>query len=133
MTFEDSIGVNQGDPNFCGSRTYTLSPAHLFLTKSGDTLTLTSVDPAQAGIYQVTLTIELVDYPTVPALTKTFEAAVYCQILTLTFDLGLTIAELFQVGIDVDPFVIPPFSVTRAPACSRPPSFTLAPTLGFLS
>ena len=75
--------------SFCGPRTYSISPSSpSVLGLSGDTLTLVSIDPAEAttGPITITITADLVNYPWV---TSTFNFAIevrdYCASTVLSF------------------------------------------------
>ena len=112
-----------------------MTPTYSFLVLSGElqkTLTLSTNSPYDEGTYPVQLTVTLQDNPAV-TITKSFSVTISCQVFSLVFNPGIPISQIVQIGIDVNPFVIPSFSVTRVPACLSPPSFTIAPTLGFVS
>lgn len=60
IRFDDTIGDGHGDKAYCGTRTYVLTPNYPFLTILGETMTLSSTDPAQVGTYNnVKLTVSL--------------------------------------------------------------------------
>jgi hypothetical protein len=72
ISFEDSIGTSHTDQNYCGARTYTLSESLSFLTISGTTLTLSSMNVANVGVYDIVLTVSLTNFPGVTPITKNF-------------------------------------------------------------
>ena len=93
-TASTTYGNNDG-VTLCGTRSYSISPTtHSFLTLSGDTLTLQSVDPAEATTSPITITISatLDSYTSIPAAVQTFyiEIMDHCDTTTLSFDPALT-------------------------------------------
>jgi hypothetical protein len=71
-SFEDSKGQSHGNATYCGVRRYTLSPTKGFLSHSGTALTLQSSSPGDVGVHAFTLTIDLVDYPSITPIVKSF-------------------------------------------------------------
>ena len=79
----------------CGSRTYSISPlSHTFLDLTSDILTLQSIDPNEATLSPITITMTVVldDYPLVSAATATFtiEVVDYCASTILSFNPAVT-------------------------------------------
>jgi hypothetical protein len=52
---------------------------------TGNLLTLTTVNPADAGTWPVTMTVTLVNYSTITT-TKNFNVNIVCQVNTMVFD-----------------------------------------------
>ena len=57
ITFYDSIATLANKNTFCGSKTYTLSPSLSFLTLSGTTLSLNSINLSEISTQTVTVTV----------------------------------------------------------------------------
>jgi hypothetical protein len=70
ITFADSIATSLSIADHCGTRTYTLSPVHTFLTISGTTISLASSAVTDVGTFTVDLRVSLADYSGVAAITK---------------------------------------------------------------
>jgi hypothetical protein len=133
LVFDDSVGTLHNDITYCGPRTYTFSPVYSFLSAASDTLTLSTANPGDVGVYTVTATIKLANYPMVPEIIKTFQVTINCVVQTLSFNANNPVSnQVIQIGIDTQPFSIP-YSVTKFPLCTQTPTFTLNPSLSFLS
>ena len=123
MFFQDTISNGRGDVNYCGTRSYTLSPIKSFLTISDPTMTLSTNLVADIGSYSMTLSFSLTNYPAI-TYTKTFTATVTCAVTTLAYSAPLIAASTtIQVGIDVQPYLIP-FATTRTPDCPNTVTFS---------
>jgi len=85
----DSASTSASITNLCGGFTYTIT-SYTFLTidQSTRVLTLGSSNMAHIGSYTVTLSAELINYPTTPAATKTFTAVLVDPCLTTDLTLG---------------------------------------------
>ena len=79
VSFDDQIfnTFNQS-VKYCGKLTYTLSPMYSFISISGSTITLTTLNVYDVGTYQIILTVSLTDYPGVTSKIKNFTVQVYC-------------------------------------------------------
>ena len=62
ITFSDTIALSHAVIDYCGPRTYSLSPAHTFLTISGTILNLATSLVSNVGVHKVALTVSLTDY-----------------------------------------------------------------------
>ena len=62
ITFSDTIALSHAVIDYCGPRTYTLSPTHTFLTISGTILNLATSLVSDVGVYNVALKVSLTDY-----------------------------------------------------------------------
>jgi hypothetical protein len=72
ITFADTISESHLNPTYCGARTYNISPNYNFLTISGTTLNLFTIDVLNCGTYKIALKISLTDYPMISSITKNF-------------------------------------------------------------
>lgn len=85
VDFSDYISDLHADTNYCGSRSFTLSPVYPFLKQvsSGVTtvLTLWTDDPRFEGFWDVQLTIAIPSYPTINPIVKNFQVHIECEIL----------------------------------------------------
>ena len=72
VTFLDSIATGHAVPAYCGLRTYSLTPAHSFLTISGTTMSLLTSLVPDVGLYPVDITVALTNYPMVTPKTYRF-------------------------------------------------------------
>ena len=95
--FTDLSGISTGIPANCGPRTYALTGngAFLTLTVPADpfttalTLTLQTDNDSDIGSHPVTLTVSLVNYPTVTPVTATFNAIINpCVIVSMVLAAG---------------------------------------------
>lgn len=60
--FTDTVAINRSDSTFCGTRSFSISPSHSFLSISGSTLTLATNSVTDAGTYNVNITVGLTSY-----------------------------------------------------------------------
>ena len=87
----DLSGISTGIPSECGDRTYTVTGGGPFLTLTETSqfndpflLSLMTDDNAHIGVYTITITVTLKDYPLITAATTTFTATVNpCVILSM--------------------------------------------------
>lgn len=118
LVFPDSISDSHGISGYCGARTYTIVPNYPFLSVivGSNFLSLVSTEISEVGTYPVTLIVSLTSFPLVAPLIKTFNAMIYCQVLTIT----PTIVPAPEVSLRI--MVDDPFSTTFGfqafPACS---------------
>jgi hypothetical protein len=98
---------------------------------TGNLLTLTTTNPADAGTWPVTMTVTLVNYPTITT-TKTFNVIITCQVSTLAFDQTSPMAQTLIVGVTSQPMTIT-YTVTKAPLCLLAPTFTLVSGPAFVT
>ena len=88
----------------CGPRSYTItSTAYSFLNLSVDTLTLSSTDPAEVGIYSVTIEACLVNYPAISPIDTTFNIEIRCQVLSLSWTTPLPATYVHTLLVDAIP------------------------------
>lgn len=100
-TFTDTIATSHSVPAYCGTRTYTFTPTKTFLTViNGSTLQVASNDPADVGVYSISMLVTLTDYPAIAGITKTFTVTVTCTVSTLTFTTSPLASKTIEVGID---------------------------------
>ena len=133
VSFLDSIATSHPNPTYCGARTYSLSPSLTFLTISGSSImSLSTNNVTDRGVYNVAMTVSLTSYPGVASLTKNLVVTITCEVQTLTFSTAPPASTTLQVGIDTQPSNFS-FATTQTPACGNTVTFTLSPTLPFLS
>lgn len=83
--FADAISTGHANDNYCGLRTYTLSPVLAFMSITGDVLSIETSNEAYIGPYVVTLTTQITDYPIITPVTKTFNVYITCGVQVVTF------------------------------------------------
>ena len=133
ITFTDTIATSHsGQPAYCSTRTYTLSPIYTFLTISGSTMSLSTATVADVGTYNVSLTVSLTSYSGVASVTKNFVVTITCEVQTLTFTTAPPASTTLQVGIDAQPSNIA-YTIGQTPACGNTVTFSMSPSQTFLS
>jgi hypothetical protein len=82
---------------------------------AGDTLTLSSNDANEIGVYDVFVTVSLLNFPEVLPLTTSFKATINCDIQTIT----LTSPPFNSVTMRIfaDPPIEQSLQVVAFPAC----------------
>ena len=70
VSFLDSIATSHAFPTYCGARTYLLSPTHTFLSISGSTMSLSTTNVNNVGVFNVDLSVSLTNYSGVARITK---------------------------------------------------------------
>jgi len=88
ITFWDNLGQAMSNYSQCGPRTYTFTPAlpsFLSLDAGQTTLTLTTSNPADVGVYSYSFEVKLQNHAAVPGLTKNFQVTITCEVFTLSF------------------------------------------------
>ena len=131
VNFLDSISTLRSDSTYCGTKTYSLSPIHSFLTISGSTISLATASVGDVGSFNVALTVSLASYAGITSITKNFVVTITCEVQNLTFSTAPASITL-QVGIDTQPFNIA-YVISQTPACANVVTFSLSPTSTFLS
>ena len=86
--------------------------------------------PADVGIYNIKLTIGLLDHPEVIPIVKNFVVTITCEVFTLTF---YTLPAVKTTRIYTDSAVNLPFVMLQSPACGKTVTYTISPTKAFLS
>lgn len=125
--FTDTVSSGHGNNAYCGLRNYVLSPALSFMSIIGDSLSVQTNNPADINSYVVTITATLVEYPTIPAISRTFNVQINCGVQTISFVAPLTPAlTTVEVGIDSQPVTVP-FVTTQSPNCGNAVTFSLGP------
>jgi hypothetical protein len=109
--------------------TYTLSPNSGFLSISGTTISLATMNVADIGPHSMVLTIAMANYLTI-TLTKSFTATITCVVQTLTFTTVPAASTTLKYS---DSAVYLPFVTSQTPACGNTVSFAISPTKLFLS
>ena len=119
----------------CGLQTVTWSPAYTFLSVSTtmpNILSLYTIDQAHEGTWPVTMTVSLASYPAITPITKNFDVIITCGVISIVFDATTPATQILNIGVDSQPMSIP-FSITKVLPCPQPATFTLSPTLGFVT
>ena len=80
VSFLDSIATSNSNPTYCGTRTYSFSPAHSFLSISGSTMSLSTTTVSDVNVYNVDLTVSLTSYSGVTSITKSFVVTITCEV-----------------------------------------------------
>lgn len=109
ISFKDSFSTSTGDELFCGPRVITWTgglPAYLAVNAGLTTLTLSTSNPAHAGVYNLQFTVTLQNYATVTPLVKNFKVTITCEVFTLAFATA-PVNILFEPGITADPSLTP--------------------------
>ena len=132
VAFADSVATSHSNVSYCGTRTYTLSPTHSFLTISGTTMSLVTSNVADVRIYFVDLTVSLSSYPLVASITKTIVVTITCEVQTLTISTPPPASTTVTVGITAQPISLN-FAATQTPACGNTVTFTLNSPPTFMS
>jgi hypothetical protein len=90
------------------------------------TLTLATNSPADEGVYAVSFTVSLLDYPTVASITHSITFTIICEVFTLTFTPPPTdiFIETGVTGPTAQP-KLSSFVTTQFPACTTPVTFTI--------
>ena len=127
ISFSDSVSTSRSDETYCGARTYSLSQTLTFLTISGSTMSLSTANVSDVGVYNVVMTVSLTSYSGVTSITKNLVITITCEVQTLTFSTTPPTSTTLQVGIDTQPSNLA-FATTQTPACGNTVSFTLSPT-----
>ena len=112
MTFYDAVSNAKGDPNYCGAKTYTISPSNLSaLTLADGTLSLSSSsnDDVTSSPVTVTLTVTLESFPDI-TLSKTLTVTIQGQCI-LTFDTTPS-EQTINVGVSAKTVSVP-FTVIK--------------------
>jgi hypothetical protein len=78
--FPNTTAISKGNPTYCGANTFSFSPTKTFLTASGNTLSVSTSNPADVGTYSINVTVSLADYPLVPSISKTFTITITCVV-----------------------------------------------------
>lgn len=125
------------DPLYCGLRDCTLNPIHSFMNVVNNgadiTIDVETWDPADIGFYPgIEVTCKFVDYPSLPAVTDTFDVTINCGVQTLNWadSLGNIITDPFalfttlEVGIDAQPLTMP-FQTVQYPNCGNDVTYTI--------
>jgi hypothetical protein len=101
VTFTNTKGVlHSNDNSHCGKYVFVLDPVYPFLKVMGTdpfNLDLYTDDLLAAGIYQISLTVSLPDFPDIAPLTKTFEVKLICMIMSYTQTKELPTYSNFQI------------------------------------
>jgi hypothetical protein len=105
-----------------------LSPSPAIASISGNTLTLNPTLPADAGSWDVTLTVGLVTYPTIATISISFKIVVVCTVTGLNFTTIPPSLTQLEVGIDTQPLLIP-YAVSKTPNCPQMVTFALSGTI----
>ena len=103
ISFLDSISTSHSDSTYCGARTYSLSQTLTFLTISGSTMSLSTTNVSDVGVYNVVMTVSLTSYSGVALITKNLVITITCEVQTLTFSTAPPASTTLQVGIDTQP------------------------------
>ena len=77
-----------------------MTPVYSFLSIAGDTMTLSTTNPADAGVYFVDVEISLPDYPMIIPIVKRIQLTIICEVLTFSFNPGIPLTQLLRIGID---------------------------------
>ena len=127
IPFTNTVATAKSNATFCGANIFSFSLTKTWLTFSGNTISVSTSDLADAGTYTLTVTVSLADYPPpVPAsLSKTFTISICDLVQTVSF-LTSPVSTTFRVGIDTQKDIY--FSTTQTPACGKTVTFTLSPT-----
>jgi hypothetical protein len=125
--FLDSVATGHSDNAYCGPRTYTLSQTYPWLSIASDTMTVVTSDLSTVNTYNLSLTVGLTNYPSVPTVTKNFVITITCTITTLAFTSQPPASTSLEVGVDVQPHDMT-FAISKTPNCVQDPTFTLAST-----
>ena len=125
--FSDSVSTSRSDSTYCGARTYSLSPTLTFLTISGSTMSLSTANVSDVGVYNVEMTVSLTSYSGIALITKNLVITITCEVQTLNFSTAPPASTTLQVGIDTQPSNLA-FATTQTPACGNMVTFTLSPT-----
>jgi len=128
--FGDSIRgtVFHTDSTYCGARKYTLTPnTYGWLSITGDTMTVQTSNLGDVGVYpNIQLKVELLDYPAVTPIIKTFQVTITCTVTTLAFTTSPATTTDVIVGVTTQPVDLP-FVISKTPNCVQDPSFTMSP------
>ena len=93
-----SIGYgNMDGVTLCGPRSYTISPtSYSFLDLTTDTLTLQSVDPAEATSSPIIITVSatLDNYPLISASSQTFTIEIIDLCATTSLDFNPLVTDM---------------------------------------
>ena len=105
-----------------------LSPSPAIASISGNTLTLNPTFPADAGSWDVTLTVGLVNYSSIATISISFKIVVVCTVTGLNFTTSPPSLTQLEVGIDTQPLLIP-YAVSKTPNCPQMVTFALSGTI----
>ena len=132
-TFEDSVANSRTRADYCGARTYTFTPSNTFLTViNGSTLQVYSNNVSDVRTHNISMEVKLTDFPAIAGITKTFTVTVTCTVSTLSFSTSPPASKTIEVGIDSHPFTMN-YAVTKSPNCAQNLTWTLSPTLAFIT
>ncbi len=82
--FANTVATAQSNPTYCGANSFSFSPLNTFLTVIGNTISLYTNDSTNVGTYNINVTVSLIDYPTVPSISKSFTITINCAVTSLT-------------------------------------------------
>lgn len=92
IQFLNSKAEDYGIPEFCGPTEITWNPSPIpnYLSMASvdtgpTTLTLTTNDPTQIGVFSQEFTVCLPDFPQVACITKNFDVTIICEVFTLSW------------------------------------------------
>jgi len=109
--YPDSIATGHSQPNYCGTRTYVLSPDTLtypFIWLNGNTVEYQTNDELWiGGPYTFTITATLSDYNMVASHSETFNIIVTCGCQTHAWvPPEVPAYTTIQIGIDPQPWIV---------------------------
>jgi hypothetical protein len=97
------------------------------LSITGDTMTVQTSNLGDVGVYpNIQLKVELLNYPMVASITKTFQVTITCTVTTLAFTTSPAATTDVIVGVTTQPVDLP-FVISKTPNCVQDPSFTMSP------
>lgn len=78
--FANTVATGKSNPTYCGANTFSFSPTKTFLSASGNIISVSTSNPADAVTSTIIVTVSLVDYPQVPSISKTFTITITCVV-----------------------------------------------------
>lgn len=122
ITFQNTRSDQvHGDPTHCGEYRYVFEPAYpLFTTLTGDTTNgftyeVYTDDLLTVGLFPVTVTVDLPEFPEIAPYTTSFNIFIYCSVTSITEVIPPPPYSEFLIGID--PFLVFPIKYTQFPPC----------------
>ena len=111
VEFTNTKSVTYANPDYCGLRKFDWSPSQpSYLSISADlkTLTLSTNNPADVGIFTFQFKVSLVSYPVVTSITKPLTITIICEVITLAFSTAPVdiFAETGVTGLTAQPLTL---------------------------
>jgi hypothetical protein len=116
LFLNDAYSLYYNNPIICNARRYTVEPNHSFLSFVGDTLTLSSNALDDQGVYEITIDIAMLLYPTVFHVSHFMTITIRCEITEIKP--SLLLPGIIPQRILVDPIAVNLFEFSIRPQCN---------------